>query len=104
MIQVKRLMGNPSSEATPGLSRCLQRAFDASQTCPWQSRLRSAPAGSFDRMYHQEQMMAHQQALNLHRTHAARGDSQVLRAMAARAVPVIQMHLNELQTHRMHMM
>ncbi len=67
-------------------------------------RLRSAPAGSFDRMYHQEQTVAHQQALNLHRTHAARGDSQVLRAMAARSVSVIQTHLNELQPHRMHMM
>lgn len=67
-------------------------------------RLRTAPAGSFDRTYHQEQTMAHQQALNLHQSYASNGDNQMLRAMAARAVPVIQMHLNELKTHQMHMM
>lgn len=67
-------------------------------------RLRSAPAASFDRMYHQEHMMAHQQAVNLHSTYAARGDNQALRVLAARAVPVLQMHMQELQTHGMHMM
>lgn len=66
-------------------------------------RLQAAPAMNFDMMYHQEQMMAHQEALNLHRTYAANGDNQALRSMAARAVPMVESHLNYLQTHGSHM-
>lgn len=48
-------------------------------------------------MYKREQMMAHQEALMMHRTYAARGDNAALRAMAARAVPMIQMHMSRAQ-------
>ncbi|HEV2080360.1 MAG TPA: DUF4142 domain-containing protein [Allosphingosinicella sp.] len=60
-------------------------------------RLRSTSASNFDMMYKREQMMAHQEALMMHRTYAARGDNAALRAMAARAVPMIQMHLSRAQ-------
>jgi putative membrane protein len=56
-------------------------------------RLRTS-GGSFDMMYKREQMMAHREALMLHRTYSARGDNPSLRAMAARAVPVVQMHMS----------
>lgn len=60
-------------------------------------RLRASSAANFDMMYKREQIMAHQEALMMHRTYAARGDNAALRAMAARAVPMIQMHLSRAQ-------
>ena len=59
--------------------------------------LRSAPATGFDAMYARDQVMAHQEALALHQNYAANGDNPALRAMAARAVPVIGMHLQRAQ-------
>jgi putative membrane protein len=56
-------------------------------------RLRSS-GRNFDMMYKREQMMAHREALMLHQTYAARGDNPTLRTMAARAVPMIQMHMS----------
>jgi putative membrane protein len=61
-------------------------------------RLRSAPAGQFDMMYKREQLAAHQEALNLHRTYADGGDHPALRAVAARAVPAVEMHLGHAQS------
>ncbi len=55
--------------------------------------LRAASAADFDMMYKREQMMAHEEALMMHRSYAARGDNPALKAMAARAVPMVQMHL-----------
>jgi putative membrane protein len=91
MQQMMPMHGQPSMRMMPQHMQMLER-------------LRSAPAASFDRMYHQQMMMGHQQALNLRRTYAASGDVEALRAMAASAVPVIEMHLRELQTHGAHMM
>ncbi len=56
-------------------------------------RLRGASAADFDMMYKREQMMAHEEGLMMHRTYAARGDNPALKAMAARAVPMVQMHM-----------
>lgn len=56
-------------------------------------RLRAASAADFDMMYKREQMMAHEEGLMMHRAYAARGDNPALKAMAARAVPMIQMHM-----------
>lgn len=56
-------------------------------------RLRTASSSNFDMMYKREQVMGHQEAHMLHRTYAARGDNPALRAMAARAVPMIAAHL-----------
>ncbi len=61
-------------------------------------RLRSASPGDFDRAYKAEQIMAHQEALALHRNYAADGDSGPLREFAARVVPAIEMHYQHAQT------
>ncbi len=55
-------------------------------------RLRNVPLADFDRAYKAEQIMAHEEALTLHRNFAAQGDAPALRAVAARAVPVVEMH------------
>jgi putative membrane protein len=56
------------------------------------TQLGSAGA-NFDRVWLQQQMMAHQQALALQRGYAANGDTPALRQAAAAAVPVIEGHL-----------
>lgn len=61
-------------------------------------RLRAAPSADFDRMYREEQITAHQEALNLHRTYAESGDEAPLRTSASSAVPIIQQHLAQAQT------
>lgn len=60
-------------------------------------RLRAAPPGEFDRVYKREQVMAHEEALMLHRNFADRGDAAALRAVAARAVPIVDMHYRQAQ-------
>ena len=60
-------------------------------------RLRNAPTGEFDAAFKREQIMAHQEALMLHRNYAAQGDVPQLRDTAARAVPIIEGHLNHAQ-------
>lgn len=57
------------------------------------ARLRSVGPNEFDRAYKAEQIVAHQEALNLHRTYADGGDLPPLPDVAARAVPIIQAHL-----------
>ena len=48
---------------------------------------------AFDRAYANQQVIAHQQALALHRNYARRGDGPELRRVAASAVPIIEGHL-----------
>lgn len=59
--------------------------------------LASAP-GSFDRTYLQQQVPAHQMALQLQQGYARSGDVASLRAAAGAAVPKVQQHLAEAQT------
>jgi putative membrane protein len=61
-------------------------------------RLRTAPADQFDMMYKREQIAAHQESLNLHRSYAAGGDNPAFRAVAARAVPAVEMHFQHAQS------
>ena len=61
-------------------------------------RLQSASAANFDMMYKREQMMAHQEAVMMHRTYSRSGDNAALRAMAAKAVPMVEMHLALVRT------
>jgi len=62
------------------------------------AQLQGAPAGpGFDRLYITQQIPAHQMALALHQTFAARGDVPALRTAAASAVPIVQQHLTEAQ-------
>lgn len=56
-------------------------------------QLSRAGAAGFDRVYMNQQVVAHQQALALHRNYARRGVGNDLRRVAAAAVPVIEGHL-----------
>jgi putative membrane protein len=51
----------------------------------------------FDRVYLQQQVSAHQMALQLQQSYAAQGDTPALRQSAAAAVPAIQGHLARAQ-------
>ncbi|HYE42428.1 MAG TPA: DUF4142 domain-containing protein [Caulobacteraceae bacterium] len=55
---------------------------------------------AFDRMYMDMQVMAHQEALALHSTYAARGDNPSLKAAAAKTAPIVQSHLD--RAHALH--
>ena len=62
----------------------------------------AAGAADFDRVYLQQQIPAHEEALALHTTYAASGDTPQLRTAAAGAVPIVRQHLEEVR--RMAMM
>lgn len=61
------------------------------------TQLRRAPPGMMDRVFLQQQVAAHQQALALNSGYAGSGDNPALRQAAAAAVPKIQQHLGEAQ-------
>ena len=56
-------------------------------------QLERAGPTMFDRLYVNQQVSAHSQALALHRGYARTGDARALRRVATGAVPVIQGHL-----------
>lgn len=60
-------------------------------------QLSHASGADFDRMYIQQQLMAHQEALTLHQSYAANGDERSLKVVANATVPIIQHHLSMLQ-------
>lgn len=55
--------------------------------------LKSAPAADFDRTYMDQQVSAHQEALTLMKGYADHGSDAGLKAVAAKAAPVLQKHL-----------
>lgn len=59
--------------------------------------LRAAPASTREKLYLDQQVMAHTEALALHRGYAASGDTPGLKKVAAGAVPVVQHHLDEVK-------
>lgn len=59
--------------------------------------LRSAPAADFDRVYLQQQVAAHQEALTLHRGFSDNADAPQLAGLAREVVPKIEMHLQHAQ-------
>lgn len=62
-------------------------------------QLRAAGTGySFDQAFQQSQIQAHQSALSLHQGYATSGDNPALRAVAGQIVPVVQNHLNMVQS------
>jgi putative membrane protein len=62
-------------------------------------QLRGAGSGyAFDQTFQQVQIQAHQQALTLHQNYAASGDVPALRATAGQIVPVVQRHLQMVQS------
>jgi putative membrane protein len=59
------------------------------------AKLQGASAASFDHLYIDQQIPAHEMALALHQNYASNGDTPALRSAAAGAVPIVQQHLNE---------
>ncbi|MFN3522547.1 MAG: DUF4142 domain-containing protein [Phenylobacterium sp.] len=62
--------------------------------------LEKAPDQSFDDMYLDQQKMAHQEAIALHKGYAESGDNAQLRSVAAGALPMVQRHLERLEQIR----
>jgi putative membrane protein len=62
------------------------------------SALQAASGPEFDHMYLQQQLTAHQEALQLHSSYAQSGSDPNLRAAAGQVVPVVQQHLSMLQS------
>ncbi|MEZ0498196.1 DUF4142 domain-containing protein [Sphingomonas sp. IW22] len=60
--------------------------------------LRTASGAARDRMYVQQQRTAHQQALALHSGFARSGDKPALKRAAATIAPVVQHHMEMLQS------
>ena len=65
--------------------------------------LRHARGRAFDRAYLDQQTASHQEALDLHRGYADRGDAPELRRTAATITPVVQQHLAEARDLRTHL-
>jgi putative membrane protein len=59
--------------------------------------LRAASGAERDRLYIEQQRMAHQEALMLHQTYAQSGDKPALQAVAGKITPVVQHHIEMLQ-------
>lgn len=60
--------------------------------------LRKAPKNSFDQIYLQQQMEAHQTAWSLHKGYATDGTDASLRQVATTAVPIVEGHLSMLKS------
>ena len=61
-------------------------------------QLRAAGTGmNFDMLYQQQQITAHQQAIQLMQNYAASGDVPALQTVASGAIPVMQRHLQMAQ-------
>lgn len=58
-------------------------------------------SSNVDATYHQQQVLAHQQALALHSNYASRGDQPALRSVAAAATPIVQSHLTQIRSFSM---
>ena len=77
-----------------------QRLMDRHQSML--DQLQAAGTGpSFDRMYVQQQKMAHEEAITLFSSYAQNGNNAQLKAFAAKTLPVLQMHQQMLQSMSM---
>lgn len=59
--------------------------------------LRKAPKGTFDQLYLQQQLQAHQMAWSLHDGYATDGQDPALKQVASTAVPIVEQHLSMLK-------
>jgi putative membrane protein len=82
------------SAATPSVEP--PQALDARRQALL-DQLTAAPAGGFDRLYLQQQMQAHREALALHQGYAKSGDNPKIRTVAAQIAPVVQQHITMLE-------
>ena len=82
-----------AAAAIPPASRCRHRTLLPAEQAML-DQLRAAGTGpSFDMAYQQQQIAAHQQAIQMMQNYAASGDVPALRTVAAGAIPVMQKHL-----------
>ncbi|HYF22285.1 MAG TPA: DUF4142 domain-containing protein [Caulobacteraceae bacterium] len=63
-------------------------------------QLQATAGAARERLYVQQQVTAHQKALALHTGYSRGGDTPALKAVAARAVTVVQQHLTDAQRLR----
>ena len=61
------------------------------------NNLKAAGDTDFDEAYLHQQAAAHLEALTLHKTYASRGDNAALKAVAEKAQPIVQQHIDELK-------
>ncbi len=94
MVNDHTRMMNEMMAMSPGMGTSMASMPMMPRHMEMMQRLRAASAADFDMMYKREQMMAHEEAMMMHRAYAAKGDNPALKAMAARAVPMIQMHMS----------
>lgn len=62
--------------------------------------LQGASGEDFDRMYHQDQVQAHQTAVQLFESYAANGDNNDLKSFASKVLPDLRGHLTRFQQWR----
>jgi putative membrane protein len=62
--------------------------------------LKAAGAGDFDRVYMDQQVAAHEEALALMRGYADGGDNAAIKAFAAKTAPVVDQHLTQARSLR----
>jgi putative membrane protein len=61
------------------------------------NQLQTATPEGFDELYRQQQILAHEDALKLHRIYARQGDNPALAQFAADAARIVQSHLDLLR-------
>ena len=59
--------------------------------------LKQAPANNFDQVYIAQQTASHQENVELHQTYAENGDNPALKALAAKHLPMITQHLQQIR-------
>ena len=60
--------------------------------------LADASADDFDALYVSEQIAAHAEARSLHKTYGGNGDNAALKAVALKAFPIVEGHLEKAKT------
>lgn len=60
--------------------------------------LKKAPKASFDQLYMQQQMQAHQTAWSVHKGYVLDGNDPALKQVASTALPVVERHISEAKT------
>jgi putative membrane protein len=64
--------------------------------------LQEAPADDFDKTWLDQQRLAHQETVALHKGYAEHGDNPQLRSVALGGLPMVERHLKTLQTLAFH--
>lgn len=66
--------------------------------------LKNAPKASFDQLYMQQQMQAHQTAWSIHKGYVLDGSDPALKQVASTALPIVERHLGSLKNGGMAVM